>query len=101
MEAVLWVWVIVIVVPEPKVAIRALVVEAVSSDFPVHVSYLTSAVLARVLRPNTEAHLPHEENHVSLRQQEVKKEIDNSPGIRETKRRMDFNYHKNDELEAL
>ena len=70
MEAVLWVWVIVIVVPEPKVAIRALVVEAVSSDFPVHVGDLASAVLEKVvLRPNTEAHLSHEKNHVSLRHQ--------------------------------
>ena len=53
MEAVLSVRAIVLVVPELKVVIRALVVEAVSSNFPVHVGDVASAVLQRVLRPNT------------------------------------------------
>ena len=102
MEAVLSVRAIVLVVSPAKVAIRALVVEAVSSDFPVHVSYLTSAVLERVvLRPNTEAHLPHEESHVSLRHQIAKNVNDIIPGIRLGERRRGCFNHKKNELEAL
>ena len=97
MVAVLSVRAVVLVVGPAEVAIRALVVEAVSSDFPVHVSYLTSAVLERVVRPNTEAHLPHEENHVSLRYQVAKKLIDSTPGTRVGKRPMGCINRKSDE----
>ena len=102
MVTVLSVRAIVLVVSPPKVAIRALVVEAVSSNFPVHVGDLASAVLERVvLRPNTEAHFAHEENHVSLRHQLAKNVKDNNPGIRVGKRRRGRINHKSNELEAL
>ena len=82
--AVLPVRAVVLIVCKTEVAIRAHIVEAIASNFSIHVSDFTPAVLDRVnFRPNAETHLTHEEKHECLGHQIYENLTDNEPRVRD------------------